>query len=532
MRRLVLFLSLFLPAGAVFGAPTAYSVASLVHEKDEAVLTESLRAGIAAPEPLVRAAAARVIAVRGLTALLPLLRDTVKTEPDTTAAREQIRALALLGDNDDVTAALSAASRFPAGMDNAAAMAVARRGGSSAVDLYRTTLRSTRMSNAAEFFRVALWGRGALLPYTGSRLIATADEPGWRGLLAALLHSNGAMNVPVMVASLTASSEGIRAASIWYLVHAYAMDPQSMPQELREKLNEPRAELSSDREDFGLELARRMLGGEKKDDPRWQRFIQSDEADQLFAGELAALQYLTDEEYRLRYARCEVQTRECEMPRKRSRWTIPSVVVAPPAFDLPSMLPAGLADAILEGERCSDVWIGVTDVTVDPAGRVQSIDLKKIETRPNCRRALETLLRVSYATNTSLRSPFTAPVMLVRPSRAGLCLDEDPPDASITSTFRVSGAVQAPKVRKRVEPKFPESTRRAMGSARNVLVVVEAVISKNGCVRSLRLVEQSPYPELNGAAVMALAQWTFAPGTLDGKPVDVQFTLTINFKVG
>jgi hypothetical protein len=29
---------------------------------------------------------------------------------------------------------------------------------------------------------------------------------------------------------------------------------------------------------------------------------------------------------------------------------------------------------------------------------------------------------------------------------------------------------------------------------------------------------------------MALSQWKFAPGTLDGKPVDVQFKLTINFK--
>jgi protein TonB len=530
--RGLLFVLLCVPAVALSGGPTAFSVATLVHEKDEAVLQDALREGIAAPEPLVRATAARVIAMRGLAPLLPLLRESVKTETDATAAREQLRALAFLGDKDDVAAAAGAASRFPAGMDNAVALAVARRGGVEAVDLYRTTLRTTRMTNAAEFFRVALWGRGAAMAYAGSRLIGSGDEPGWRGLLGAFLHSNAAMHAPVLASSLTASDEGIRSASVWYVVHSYAADPRALPQQVREKLLEPRTELSSDREDFGLELARRMLGGEKKDDPRWQRFIESIEADELFAGEDHALQYLTDEEYRLRYMRCEVQVRECAMPKKRSRHFVPSIAVAPPAIDLPSLLPAGLADAILKDSGCSSSWIGVIDATVDPAGRVQNIDLARIETPPSCKRALETLLRVSYATNTSLRSPFTSPVLLVRPERGGMCLDEAPPADTMTSTLRVGGAVEAPKVLKRAEPRFPESARHALAGTGGVAVVVESVIAKEGCVRNLRLLEQSPYPELNGAALMALSQWKFAPGQVDGKPADVLFNLTINFELG
>jgi TonB family protein len=69
-----------------------------------------------------------------------------------------------------------------------------------------------------------------------------------------------------------------------------------------------------------------------------------------------------------------------------------------------------------------------------------------------------------------------------------------------------------------------------MGGGYNVLVIVESVISTNGCVRSIRLLEQSPYPDINGAAVMALSQWKFRPGYLDNKPVDVIFNLTVNFK--
>jgi TonB family protein len=132
------------------------------------------------------------------------------------------------------------------------------------------------------------------------------------------------------------------------------------------------------------------------------------------------------------------------------------------------------------------------------------------------------------AINTSMRSGFTGPVLLVHPARSKLCLDEDLPDAD-TSTFRTDGAIQPPTIKKRVEPRFPATASNAM-AGRNVIIIVEAVVSKTGCVRSLRIVEQSPFPELNGAALMALSQWRFTPAYLDGKPVDMLFNLSINFK--
>ena len=531
-RSLPLLRSLLLAALSVsaFAAPAPHEVAALVHEKDEAVLAASLQTALASAEPLVRATAARVIAIRGVRQLLPRLRDTVEGEADATAAREQIRALSFLGGPEDLSAAAHAASRWPSGMDNALALSVARRGGVPAIDAYFSTLRSTRLTNSAEFFRVALWSRPDMVPYTGSRILGAGDERGWRGLLGALTHSSVAMNGPVIASSLGSPSEDIRTASVWYLVHGYAMDPAALPEAVRAKVAEPRPELSSHREDFGLELLRRMMGGEKKNDPRWLKYLESDEADGLFGVERAALQFLTDEEYAVRYARCEVQVRECALPKKRDARATPSQPVTPAAFDLPSLLPAGLTDAILRASDCHDSWLGVANVTVDSAGRVQNLDLKNMSARPGCRRALDTLLRVSWATNTSLRSGFTGQILLARSSRASVCLDEEPPDEAMTWTFRVGGGVEAPKVLRRVEPKFPESARRALAGGGSVIVVVEAVISKSGCIRSLRLLEQSPFPELNGEALLALSQWKFVPGRLDGRPVDVQFGLTVNFK--
>src|SRR5688500_212642 len=77
--RLLLAMTLAVPALA---ASTPYSVAALVHEEDATKVANSLRAEIASPKPLIRATAARVVTVRGVTDLLPLLREAVKTEED------------------------------------------------------------------------------------------------------------------------------------------------------------------------------------------------------------------------------------------------------------------------------------------------------------------------------------------------------------------------------------------------------------------------------------------------------------------
>jgi TonB family protein len=437
--------------------------------------------------------------------------------------------LTLLGSEDDIAFAVKTSSRWPQGMDNALAIAAARRGGVSAIETYATFFRKTRMNNHEAFFRVALWGHAEATAFAGSRMLGAVDELAWRGILGALSDSQLAMSAGVIASSLSSSSEDIRSASVWFLVRGYAIEPSSMGQVVKDTLAKPRKEISSNREDFGRELLRRMTGGEKKDDARWLKFLESTEADDLLQGQEAAFQYLTDEEYRVRYNRCEVQSKECAMPEKRSRFTIPSQPVAPPAFNLPEELPAGLADAVVSGERCRGQWLGVANATVDQAGRVKTLDLGTVSGNASCKRAIDTVLRLSMATNTSLRSGFTGPVLLVGSARTPMCLDEALPELAATSTFRVGGGIQAPKVIKRVEPQFPASARLQMGSGYNVIVIVECVISKDGCVRSLRVLSQSPYPELNGAALVALSQWKFRPGYLDGKPVDVIFNMTTNF---
>jgi len=91
-----------------------------------------------------------------------------------------------------------------------------------------------------------------------------------------------------------------------------------------------------------------------------------------------------------------------------------------------------------------------------------------------------------------------------------------------------TGKIHAPVVINRTKPRYPEGARlfRIRG-----IVVVDCVIDKNGKMRDMRLKQVLPAATMSYAAMEAMHQWTFKPATLDDRPVDAYFTLTVNFKL-
>jgi len=515
----------------VFAADAA-ATAKLVLQPDAASLTEPLTAALADAQPLVRATAARIAAVRDLKPLVAPLREAIARETDSSAAREEIQALALIGSADDVAYAAAASAKLPPSVDDALAIAIARRGGQDALALYGSTLRERPIANSEEFFRIALWGWPGLIPLTGSQLIAHNDTRAWIALLAVLQSSTVAMPPPVLAASLK-GGEPMRYATLFNLAHSYAPDPSKLPELLREPVG-VQAEKSSDREDFARVLLARMLGAERKDDARWTTWLESAEATELLAGDTDVLQYLTDAEYAIRHNRCRTDA-ECSLPEKRValKPKLAMQEVAPPAFNLPDVLPAGLVHEIMRDTKCRDEWIGVLTATVDTAGRVQSAPID-IALPANCKTALGEILHLSFASNTSLRSPLTGPVLIVKPRGVEPCLDAEAPEkVNSARLVRIGNGVKMPIIRRRVEPEFPASARYAMSSVggADAILILEAVISGTGCVRSLRFLAQTPIPSLNGAAALALSKWTFVPAYYNGQPVDVLFNLTVHFRL-
>ncbi|HEU4888738.1 MAG TPA: energy transducer TonB, partial [Thermoanaerobaculia bacterium] len=93
--------------------------------------------------------------------------------------------------------------------------------------------------------------------------------------------------------------------------------------------------------------------------------------------------------------------------------------------------------------------------------------------------------------------------------------------------MRVGGDVKAPVIVNRAEPKYTESARKARIAG---IVIVEAIIDKNGNVDEVKVVKGLPMG-LSEEAERAVRQWKFKPGTHNGQPVATIFNLTVNFKL-
>jgi len=89
---------------------------------------------------------------------------------------------------------------------------------------------------------------------------------------------------------------------------------------------------------------------------------------------------------------------------------------------------------------------------------------------------------------------------------------------------RVVGNVIAANVISQVEPVYPELARQARIQG---VVVLEAEISREGTVENLKVV--TGHPLLTQAAIDAVKQWRYKPIMLNGQPVPVVTTITVNF---
>lgn len=92
---------------------------------------------------------------------------------------------------------------------------------------------------------------------------------------------------------------------------------------------------------------------------------------------------------------------------------------------------------------------------------------------------------------------------------------------------RVGGNVKAPIAVKRVDPIYTDVARRARVQG---IVIIEAVIDRQGNVTEARVLKPLPFG-LDAAALDAVRQWKFQPGTLNGEPVPVYYNLTVNFRI-
>ena len=90
--------------------------------------------------------------------------------------------------------------------------------------------------------------------------------------------------------------------------------------------------------------------------------------------------------------------------------------------------------------------------------------------------------------------------------------------------MRVSIGVSQGLLIKKVAPEYPESARRNHIQG-TVLLLAE--IGADGAIHNLRLI--SGEPSLAKAAIKAVRQWKYKPHYFEGKPVEVETQIQVNF---
>ena len=99
-----------------------------------------------------------------------------------------------------------------------------------------------------------------------------------------------------------------------------------------------------------------------------------------------------------------------------------------------------------------------------------------------------------------------------------------PPPPKKKDPIRVGGNVQSSKLLHRVEPKYPELAKRARIQG---IVLLQVTVGETGDVVDIKIIRG--HPLLNDAAVSAVQQWKYSPTLLNGEPVPVIATVTVNF---
>jgi TonB family protein len=99
-----------------------------------------------------------------------------------------------------------------------------------------------------------------------------------------------------------------------------------------------------------------------------------------------------------------------------------------------------------------------------------------------------------------------------------------PPPPPPPQPVRVGGNIKPPMKTKDVRPTYPPIAQSARVQG---VVIIEATIGPNGKVQDARVLRSIPL--LDASALDAVRQWEFTPTLLNGVPVPVIMTVTVQF---
>jgi len=101
-----------------------------------------------------------------------------------------------------------------------------------------------------------------------------------------------------------------------------------------------------------------------------------------------------------------------------------------------------------------------------------------------------------------------------------------PPEPQPKTPLRPHSGLKPPQRLVNVAPVYPMA---ALAARKEGIVIIDATIDEQGNVTQTRILRSIPL--LDEAAEAAVRQWKFSPTLLNGVPVPIVMTVTVNFKL-
>jgi len=470
----------------------------------------------------VRAVAARVAAVRDRRDLAAALLEALAREQDAITAAEQARSVLLLRREAALTAASEAAARLSGSVTLAVAEWLARNNATQLVASFPVFAKGLDESDAVALGQIASMAAQqspATLEAVTGAVLAVAGPVLWRHFLETTGASALGPAQPV-TAGLASNEPKVRELTWWFAVsQSRAIEPLNAV--LKIALG-----ADSARDTAWARVARELL---------MRRLTKAAPTDQTMAfrervteartqsGVLARLSELTEAE---RSTLRSLLGEAFEVADGKGSGDLPPQPRQVTARNFKALVP-GLLGEVLSATGCKipnryDVFAAARMIyRMD--GRPLEVGVDAARVSSGCGDAVRVLGNLDLA-EPSEPVIQGRPIWLLLPMDASIvsCIDE-PRGALVELALR--HGLTPPKKTRHVDPQYSAAALKAGVKG---VVIVEGVIGPSGCMRSAAVV-RSVDLGLDVQALKAVSQWRFTPTLLDGRPVPVIMTVTVNF---
>lgn len=465
---------------------------------------------------------------------------------------EEIAALAALGGSAADDQLLEAARRDPR-LGPGVAAALGRSRGRQAL-AYLPRLRSLSLAQGAMvvFLQLASGGEAAVLVPAGAVALREHDAATWSAVLETARVEQLPLAESLLISSVADQPSRLREATYWHLFSEVDREPSAALRQALEVTPEANPELGAEAADatarFAWELVWRKWGRAPREDAAWialvsgpgplpigEEIVNLDKAlEALTAAELLALSK------RITGAPDVLGARLQE--RKAFR-VVAKAVSHAPRLQRPVQMrtsdpfPRGFRSDLMAVTGCkggSQVF-GAARIRYGRDGRPREVTLIDTGAPGACVKALRPLLMTSRVTTHRLPRPDVPELVILPLDPQAICPERERADARIPPPpgtlfdryFRVGGNIRAPKKLRNVAPVYPGSAKQERVQG---VVILEATLDPSGCVDSVELL-QGVDNRLDAAALLAVCGWRYTPTLLNGHPVPVIMTVTVNFKL-